>query len=183
MVDVLSKLIGFIIAILLLFIFPLQQSYARQADIQYLHVFKSTTEFTDAIRDMGYITPRMWLDFQDELTQLGIMMDIKMEHSAKRYDPIYDDPLKPESFHEEFLVRHEVTNTADIMQILFPHSAEPNEALTRRYTLKTGDFIQVKVTNRQQLAADVLLEWLTSSFSEWKRIDVSVGGMVRNEDY
>ncbi|MDK8180375.1 hypothetical protein [Paenibacillus sp. UMB4589-SE434] len=183
MVDALSKLLGIIIAILLLFIFPLQESYARQADIQYLNVFKSTTEFTDAIRDKGYITPRMWLDFQDEITQLGMMMDINMEHFSKQYDPIYDDPLEPATFHEEFLVRHEITNTAGIMEVLFPNNTEPKEALTRRYLLKIGDYVQVIVHNRQQTADDVMLEWLTSSFAEWKRIDVSVGGMVRNEDY
>jgi hypothetical protein len=53
------KVFAVIIAILLLYIFPISAAFDRQDDVSELVVLRATTSFVDAVRDKGFISPSM----------------------------------------------------------------------------------------------------------------------------
>ncbi|UHA73109.1 hypothetical protein [Paenibacillus sp. 481] len=183
MSNSIEKLVGVLLCILLLFIYPLMDFFQRQDDISSMYVFKSVTAFVDAARDKGFVTPQMYVDFTRELEQTGNMFHVQMEHYQKKYDPLYEDPNHASSFKNDFLVHHELVNTEGILLVMFPDSKEPMDALSRRYEMKAGDYFNVIVNNANRTKATVLHEFLTQSLSSNEKIVIPVGGMVRNEDY
>ncbi|RJG21348.1 hypothetical protein [Paenibacillus thiaminolyticus] len=177
------KLLGALLCVLLLFIYPLLESFQRQDDISNLYAIKSTTQFVDSVREKGYITPRMWDQFMRELSLTGNTFDISMEHYAKTYEPVYDDPTQQATFKSDFLIHYQLTNQDDILKVMYPDNSEPIESSNRRYKLKIGDYIGVKVSNSNRTQATLLLDWLSGTFAPKEKIIVPVGGIVRNEDY
>ncbi|WP_019423881.1 hypothetical protein [Paenibacillus sp. OSY-SE] len=183
MVNALLKLLATLLGILLLFIFPLLESFQRQDEISTMYVMKSTHQFVDAVRDKGVVTPEMWNRFAMEIELTGNMFDVDMIHYEKKYDPVYEDPVQQNTFKSDFLVHYRLNNKALIMKTLFPYLAQPIDAPNRRYKLKIGDYFSVTVKNTNRTQATVLLDWLSQSFAPTEKIVVPVGGLVRNEDY
>ncbi|MCY9515930.1 hypothetical protein [Paenibacillus apiarius] len=183
MVNALLKLLAALLSILLLFVFPLLESFQRQDDIATMHVMKSVNQFADTVRDKGLITPEMWNRFVMEIERTGNMFAVDMIHYEKKYDPIYEDPLERNTFKSDFLTHYQLNNKASILKTLFPQHAQPFDASDRRYKLKIGDYFSVTVKNTNRTQATVLLGWLSQSFAPTEKIVVPAGGMVRNEDY
>ena len=183
MINPLAKVAGLLLAVLLLFIFPNQDSYQRQDDISSMLVYKSVTNFVDAARDIGYITPQMYNDFFDELTMTGNTYDIEMEHRQKRYDPVYIDPIDPSSFQDDVLLNYEYHGSGEILTTLFPDNTKVMDDRSRRYEMNIGDYFGLTVTNTNRTAATVMMDALTGGISTSHKIVVPYGGLVRNEDH
>ncbi|KEO82778.1 hypothetical protein [Tumebacillus flagellatus] len=185
--DSISKVFALILAILLLYFYPMSEGYERQDDISYMVALKAVTEFTDSVRNKGYITPQMYNDFFDELQKTGNTFDVQMERQQKRYDPVYSDttPTKPTaSFLGSYQVNYEEFYTQQIMDELFPDDQTKGlDDPSRVYKLNAGDFFKVTVVNTNKTAATLLRDFLNNGSSETERIVIPYGGMVLNEDY
>lgn len=165
--------------------YPLYQQAERQDNLSQTVVHKAVTEFVDAARTKGYITPKMYLEFSQNLGATGNVFDVKMEHLHKKYNPDYADPADPNSFKNSFKDYYDGHYTEEIMEVLFPdNSAETEDSDLRRYKMGAGDFFTVKVRNENRTMATIIFDFLTAgNTGDNSKIVMNYGGMVINEDW
>jgi hypothetical protein len=189
----LSKVIAVLIAVVLLFGYPLYQQAQRQDELTELVVHGAVTEFVDAVRTKGYITPQMYNEFNRKLGATGNQYDVQMEHMHKRYNPLYADPSNPNStFDNTFDIYFNGHYTEEIMNALFP----TDEKTTGRYPtiginysgikadpMSVGDFFTVKVKNINRTMATILRDFFTGgNTGSNTTLYIPYGGMIINED-
>ncbi|MEF2964207.1 hypothetical protein V3851_00065 [Paenibacillus sp. M1] len=180
----LSKILGVFIALILMFAYPLYQQAQRQDQLSQIVVHSAVTEFVDASRTKGYITPTMYSDLTRKLGATGNQYEIEMEHLHKKYSPDYSDPANENSFKNSFTTYFDGHYTDEIMNRLFPDNTLPVNSLDRRYVMTEGDFFTVKVKNINRTMATILQDFfLNGNTGDNTRIYMPYGGMVINEDY
>lgn len=209
--DTISKAFALILAVLLLYMFPISETYERQDDISYIVALEAVTSFVDSARNLGYVSPNMYTDMVQALEKTGNTYDIVMEHQHKQFIPVYlhqGDPgytaehnarvtagtrLATDTtpiFLDRYEVQYQAFPTGEITKILFP-GYEPalgdNQRTvldpTRFYTMSVGDTFKVTVTNTNRTNATVVRDILTGGNTPNERIVIPYGGMVENEDY
>ena len=89
MEDTLQRVFSILISVLILFILPLYITFEKIDDISYSLALKITSNFVDNVTAKGYLTEEMYNDFVSELAVTGNVYDVKMEHVAKKYNPVY----------------------------------------------------------------------------------------------
>lgn len=152
----------------------------RQDDISRIVVLNETTEFVDSVRNLGYITPLMYMQFCQAISATGNIYEITMEHIHYSIDPVYTDPVVITSFQHYYNLNARITYTDDILSRLFPET--PGES-AGRYYLSKGDIFRVKVVNVNKTPAAKVQQMLLMADLPVKRIAVNYGGMVRDENY
>lgn len=182
MINSALKLLAALLSVLLLFIFPLSDSLKHQEDLTYLSVTRSVSVFADSVRDRGYVSPTMYNEFVNQLAMTGNEYEVRMEHYEKRYEPIYKDPVKHDSFQNDFLLRYQVTVHEDMMITLFPkdYSVQSDDA-RRRYQMQAGDYFSVDIRRMDQSIAVLMQHWLLGISAGRQEEVITAGGMVRNE--
>jgi len=178
--ETLSKIIVLIILVLLFFVFPVENMLARQDDITRIAVLNETCEFVDSVRNLGYITPVMYMQFSQALSATGNTYEITMEHIHNSIDPNYTDPVDMTSFQHDYNVNTRVSYTEDILATLFPDTPGVSPD---RYYLSKGDIFRVNVVNVNKTMATKVQQMLLMTDLPAKRIAVTYGGMVRDENH
>jgi len=180
--NYLAKAFALILAILLLFIWPISTALNKQDDISGIVIMHTVTQFVDAVRDKGFITPTMYNQFADQMALTGNTYDIQMEHQHKRYDPNYSDAGV---FLGGYNVNYETFYNAQINDKLFPrNSSDRIDSPNRVYKLAAGDFFSVTVKNTNRTTGTLINDILTGSINAPnEKIVIPYGGMVLNEDY
>ena len=89
MEDNLLRVFSVLISVLIFFILPLYITFEKIDDISYSLALKITSNFVDNVNAKGYLTQEMYDDFVSRLSVTGMVYDIKMEHVAKKYSPVY----------------------------------------------------------------------------------------------
>ncbi|MCR8642099.1 hypothetical protein NV379_05455 [Paenibacillus sp. N1-5-1-14] len=181
--NALSKVFALLIALLLLFVYPLADTFEKQDDISSLVAITAVREFVDAVRDKGYITPTMYNDFSKAVHATGNTFNIQMQHDHKRYNPVYTDPLLPGTFQNDTNVDYDQFFTDQIMVKLFPNENYPLDDKRRMYKLSTGDYFKVNLLNTNRTQASVMWDFINNDNTARAKIMIPYGGMVRNEDY
>lgn len=176
-----SKVFAVLIAVLLLYLYPISAAFDQQDDISELVVLKATTTFVDAVRDKGYLAPSMYNDFMEAIAATGNTFDVRMEHGSKKYVPVYDDPTRPDTFRGSYEVHYDAFYNAQILPVLFPNSAVVKDDPTRRYKLRVGDTFAVTVKNTNRTPGTILFDFLNQAISPNEKIFIPYGGVVRNE--
>ncbi len=179
MSEALSKVFALILAVLLLYVFPVENMLARQDDLTRVFVLNETAEFVDSVRNLGYITPLMYMQLSQNLSATGLVYDIKMEHMHCSVDPVYIDPVDITSFQHDYGLNYRVTYTDEIAEKLFPAVSISGE---KKYTLSKGDYFSVTISNKNKTIATRVQEMLIMAELPTKRIRVNYGGMVRDEN-
>lgn len=175
------KIFAVLVAVLLLYIYPLSASFDQQDDISELVALRATTAFVDAVRDKGGITPVMYNDFATALAATGNTFDIWMEHDSKKYVPVYDDPTRPETFQGHYEVQYDAFFNAQILPVLFPNNQVAKDDPSRRYRMRAGDSFSVIVRNTNRTVGTLFFDLLNSTISPNEKIVIPYGGAVRNE--
>lgn len=88
MEDNIQTIVAIIIAVFILFIFPVYMAYEKKDDIAYALAMRYTQDLVDEVRSKGYITKNMYDDYSKKLKITGNSYDIQMTHEYNRYDPI-----------------------------------------------------------------------------------------------
>ena len=88
MEDNIQTIIVVIIAVFILFIFPVYMAYEKKDDISYALAMRYTQDLVDEVRSKGYITKYMYEDYRVKLKVTGNSYDIDMTHEYNRHDPI-----------------------------------------------------------------------------------------------
>lgn len=183
MPNAISAIIGTILLVLVMFYVPAYQTFEKQEDITYHNAYQAVTEFVDNVRFKGYITPKMYEDFQEKLHLGDVLFDVEIVHRHKIYTPVYIEPSNLNSFTGEYIVDYDEYYWEQIEPKLFDESEGPYEE--RMYKLESGDYFEVYVENKTKFKSTMLFEFLTGNIGDDNRVEISIpyGGMVLNEDY
>lgn len=162
MEDSLIIIFSMILAVLLMFLFPIMDTWERQDDISYMAAYSTVVEFVDLTRNLGYIDSDMYYNFLQKLNATGNRYDISLEHRHRVYG--------------EGINAYKNTYTNEIESILLEEDADEDV----KYTMDAGDYFYVSVKNTNKTQSTLLKEVLYASPQETFKIGVPYGGMVRN---
>ena len=87
--DPFGKIVDILIAVILLFIFPLLYFGQRTDSITQQVVTSKTAEFVDTIRTQGYLSKNMYKTFLEQLGTTNNIYDIQLEHKELALEPEY----------------------------------------------------------------------------------------------
>ncbi|GGF94365.1 hypothetical protein [Paenibacillus aceti] len=188
MSNPLSKIMAALLAVALLLLFPAVQAAEREEDIAVLAAYNTMVQFTDAVRNKGYLSAGMYEDFMRDLAVSGRIYEVELEHRYKKYHPEYRDPADSTSFQDRFSVVYDSYYTSDLLSRLFPDSVPESDGVQqsadRLYKLETGDFFSVSLTRRSVTPYEILSGFLYAGSALGRSQQVLLyGGMVLNEDH
>lgn len=126
--DSLWKILGIILCVILLFVVPIASVYERQDAIAYNILLNETNEFSQKIREIGYIDQVLIDNLNTSLSGLGVSFEIVFEHQSKRFGT-------DQGIHR---VYYEGVYTEDITTAIL------NEG---KYSFNMGDFFFVRIRN------------------------------------
>ncbi len=162
--DSLSVIFATIVAAIIMFLFPMLDTWERQDDLSYIAAYTAVVNTVDAVRNTGRLTSDMYNSLISTLSATGNLYDIVLEHRAAEY--VNAGPDK----YEVVYLNH--------------YNTEIEQALktTGEYTdFRKGDYFYISVKNRNKTQATVLKQNLYGIKMETFKIGVPYGGQVRNE--
>lgn len=193
MYDVLEKIFAIILAVMLMFFFPLLDAFERMDDLSYLSVYSATVKFVDSVRNTGKITPDMYFEFKQVLDATGNTYSIEILHRKVDFWPAVDDIIPGAGFNPNrdnfgYLELYDEFYTYQIlmmMNIITIKDGEPvysdDPESYKEYTnFNVGDYFYVSVRNQSTTAATIIKKVLYGSNVSDLTILVPYGGMVRN---
>ena len=194
MYDVLEKVFAIILAVILMFFFPLLDSFERMDDLAYLSVYSATVKFVDSVRNTGRLTPDMYFEFKQVLDATGNKYNVEILHRKVAYWPEYDDVLlgsptfDPTIDTYGYLELYDEFYTYQILGMMnivkFSGEEVINNSNSSEYVEYTnfdvGDYFYVSVKNVSTTAATIIKKVLYGSDVSDLAILVPYGGMVRN---
>ncbi|MBE5821307.1 MAG: hypothetical protein E7311_01800 [Clostridiales bacterium] len=186
--DILEKIFAVILVVILMFFFPLLDSFERMDDLSYMTVYAATVKFVDAVRTTGHITPTMYSEFMQKLNSTGNKYDVEMVHRKSMYYPAKDvGGIAPEHgnvrLDEEFNTEqilfsmgyYTYDNATNTLNETSPTSDEG-------YTnFSVGDYFYVSVQNTSATPATVIKRVIYGNNVTDLVIMVPYGGMVQND--
>lgn len=177
MENTLSKFIAVLLVVILLFVFPVLNMFENQDYISRTIVLNEVTYFVDSVRNLGYITPRMYDDLLRKLQATGNRYTIKLTHEHLVVQPVYLDVTDVSTFEETAKNTYQNSYSKDILQVIYSEEEDPF------YYLSSGDYFIMKVYNENETIATRLKSIVLGSQLPEKNIVVNYGGMVKNENY
>lgn len=142
--DILTSIIGIVIATILMFIFPLIVMSDRTDDVSQLTVEIATTEFTDGIRLSGKITADEYSKYLENLGSTGNTYNVEIE--VKILD---ENPSRSAITNDNF-------STGNVYYSVYTSQIENVLKEKGTYYLKEGDIITVSAKNTSQTIAQQL---------------------------
>lgn len=184
MEDALWKILGFLLAVVLVVVIPMMSLLERQDDVTLVIAQAEATRFADTARDMGTITPAMYERFVERLHATGMRYDIRLRHERHSWQPVYETTATGLVFTGEFTRSSLTEGESVILSALFPET-EPASATTEAtnpcYDMHVGDQFYVEVCSRGETAAASWRRMFLSQNAAGVGILARAGGMVRNE--
>lgn len=165
-----SKIIAIILAVIILFLGPLLYMAQKQDTISQVYVSNETTKFVDSIKNTGFITRTMYMDYIKKIDQTHNLYKVEIAHSHKVVEPLYDESTG--TFLNDFDIYYTNTYQDEILGT-FDQGED--------YHFTQGDYISVKVVNRTKTLATKLMELFYRADIPDEQILVTYGGMIRDE--
>lgn len=166
--DSLWKILGILLAGILLYVTPLISAYEREDALIASYVDTETREFSEKIQEIGYLDKNMYMDFTSKLAATGNVYDIELEHLSKNYEK--ESFLKQTDYTEDLY--YNGTYEEDILD-------EIN--IGNKYKMKVGDFFFVTVKNKNLTKSQTIGKILGIGF-KGRGIFYKRGGTVRYGD-
>lgn len=168
--DVFGKVVAIFAGVILLFIAPLFYMAQKQDSISQLYVAQETTRLTDTIRMSGVLTLTMYKDYIKRIDKTGNLYDLQIVHAHKRVAPDYDETTATvgKKIHSYFYNTYE-----DEIYLAFDEGKD--------YYFTQGDYISVKVVNRNKTMAASIFSLLSRGDNNEVSILVTYGGLIRDE--
>lgn len=166
----LSKIIAIILSVILMFIVPIMYMAQKQDVISQSYVSNETTVFIDNIKNSGYISMEMYMDYIHKIDATNNLYSIEMVHANKIVEPLYDENTG--TFLEDYYIYYVNTYQDKILETLDQG---------KDYKFNQGDYISITVVNQTKTIATRLMELFYSSDVPDEQILVTYGGMIRDE--
>lgn len=145
--DILTSIIGIVIAAILMFIFPLITMSDRTDDVSQLTVDIATTEFVDDIRKSGKITPDRYSKYIENIGSTGNTYNVEIEVRILDENPKRDAIKNGNDSGAKNKNVYYSIYTSQIEDVLYNN---------KEYYLKEGDIITVSAKNTNQTIAQQL---------------------------
>lgn len=175
--ESLSQMIAIVLSVVLIFIFPVLNMFDHQDDISRIIVFNETTALIDSVRNLGYLTPRMYEDYQRKLKATGNTYVVDLTHLHLVVHPVYENPMDLDTFLNEARNHYDGVYHEEIIKKLSMLE------LKEGYPFSAGDFIKIKVYNQRQTLGMRLKEMFIGASLPEHTIYVQYGGVIKNESY
>ena len=163
--DSLSLVFSMIVAILIMFMFPMMDSWERQDDLSYMTAYTATVDFVDGVRNTGVLTRNMLNAFNSKLAATGNSYDITLEHREYKIVPAVGGG-------SEVVYLNHYTNEID--QSIVPISS------SGEYHFNKGDYFYVSVKNTNKTQATVMKEAIYGLPIDSFKIGVPYGGQIKS---
>lgn len=144
--DMLQRVFGILVGVIIFFLLPLYIAFEKKDDISYSLALKITTNFVENVKSKGYVSHEMYNDFISNLAVTGNSYDIKMEHVAKKYYPIiysYDDDYKNVRSKFDYSLYRDMFNAGQIEK----------DGITYENLVLAHDLVEIRYTEAQILSA------------------------------
>lgn len=185
--DSLGRIFEVMVTIVLLFFVPLSYTGAKQDMICQTYVTTETTYFVEAIRNAGCITKITYETFQKKLAETGYVYDIDIIHYEETMFYQEEETIRPKTLDSKIAYSETIDSELyegfyyghyldEIMEVLYEKQED-------RYKMKQGDYIMVKVRNKNKTYGTKLQEWFLKRSIDAEQIYVVYGGAIRNEIY
>lgn len=167
--DTLSTVFMILIAIIVMFFFPLMDTWERQDDLSYMAVYTATVDFVDAVRNTGVLTRDMYESFLKQIAGTSNTYDVVMEH--REYAVVPDG----ENSSQVIYINH---YSSEIENKLYATaSATDDESL---YWFDKGDYFYVSVKNTNKTQATMMEQNTFGTVLDSFKIGVPYGGQIKS---
>ena len=164
MEDSLSIIFAIIVALIIMFIVPLMDTWELQDNLSYTVTYAAVTDFVDTCRNVGYISLDSYQAFQQTLLSTGNTFAITMEHRDQKEIPLVNDAGEVEMMRTAFYN----TYTSQIEFELYQNHI---------YKLDKYDYFFVSVKNTNTTQASIINQLVADDSSNFK-IGCAYGGCV-----
>ena len=163
--DSLSVIFATIVAAIIMFLFPMLDTWERQDDLSYIAAYTVVVNTVDSVRNTGRLTDDMYNSLITTLDATGNRFDVQLEHRAAEYVN-----AGPDTYEVVYLNYY----NKDILEKLNGSEHEYTD-------FRKGDYFYISVKNRNKTQATVLKQNLYGVVMETFKIGVPYGGQIRNE--
>ena len=172
--DSLSVIFATIVAAIIMFLFPMLDTWERQDDLSYMAAYTAVVDTVDAVRNTGRLTDDMYNDLLSVITTTGNRFQIQMEHRQYVIVPgeDTDGDGNPDSYEMVYLTHY----TDEILDHL-EDASKSNEYKE----FNKGDFFYISIKNTNKTQATMLKQSLYGAKMETFKIGVPYGGQIKNE--
>ncbi len=189
--EILQKIFAVILIVILMFFFPLLDSFERMDDLSYMSVYAATVKFVDGVRNNGSITPAMYNEFIQVLNATGNTYSVEMVHRKSLVYPKKDNyalneahesiVLYDEFYEEEILAKMKVLTLVEEDGELKLVSNTNTSQQVEYNDFAVGDYFYVSVKNISTTPATVIKRTIYAYNMDDLVIIVPYGGMIRND--
>ena len=169
MSDAFSRVFMYLFGILCLFVTPLLFILNNNDIATRAYIDNKVSVFVDEVRASGRISPVKYQQFLNDLNGTGQVYDVDILHRTEVMIPQYDSSGNTTGAYETTYRYH---NTEDIYDDMYPAGKDPTD-----YSMKPGDFLQVKVRSREYSVGSSLFGAITGD-GRGLRISASSAGYI-----
>lgn len=166
--DSLSVIFATIVAAIIMFLFPMIDTWERQDDLSYMAAYTAVVDTVDAVRNTGRLTADMYDDLVSTINATGNRFQVQLEHRE------YVTVPNGVGGYEVVYINH---YTKEIVENYLDKSSENNEYKE----FNRGDFFYISVKNTNKTQATMLKQNLYGARMETFKIGVPYGGQIKNE--
>lgn len=177
LVEGLWKISAIIVSIFLIIVMPLLHAYETEDRLVRMAVIDEIELFLDDISNKGEIAPDDYTAFHNKLSALGYPFSIDIKHYKKIYVPVYENPLKTDTFKGEIREVEELFSFDDIKAVIFPEEAG---VTATKYLMNRGDYIVLTVKSEAITKYQGLRKMLFLT-SETPALSFRMAGSIKNE--
>ncbi len=173
--DSLSIVFTIILAVLVMFLFPMMDTFERQDDLSYMAVYTATVDFVDAVRNTGTLTVDMYNSYLAQIQSTGNLFDVTMEHREYKVVPAGDGASEVVYLYHYTSEIEKELNSKD--------STDKDRNLLKKgglYTFNKGDYFYVSIKNRNKTQATLMEETIYATHIDSFRIGVPYGGQIKS---
>ena len=157
-----------------MFFAPTLYILMKQDQISQMYVYNETVKFVDTIRNNGYVTTDLYERYLAALDQTNQVYQVEFEHIHEQFVPVVDSGLYLISGQYQLVQKKMYTK--DIVSVL-------TEQESATYYFAKGDYLTIKVTNVNETLGGRMLRVFLRNQKEGGQINLSYGGMIRDENY
>ena len=170
MEDSLSIIFAMIVALVIMFIVPLMDTWELQDNLSYVVTYAAVTDFVDTCRNVGYISIDNYNDLTGTLNSTGNTFDISIEHRNQKTITTIDGSG---NVSNRTVYLNSYTN--EILDTI--HTVDPITHNNNVYRLGKYDYLYVSVKNTNLTQASAINKLVASDTSNFK-IGCAYGGCV-----
>ncbi|WP_455717365.1 hypothetical protein [Anaerosporobacter sp.] len=180
-----SKIVGILIAVVLMFLCPIQYTAQKQDILMQQYVTTETSYFIDSVRNLGYVTKQMYEEYMRKIDLGNNLYDVELTHyhvvyykeEGEQVDADYNETSYYVGEKEETYRRYMCYYTPDILEQLYTKESEYS------YLMSQDDYLTIKVKQKNNTLGKRLQElFLGTDYTDGNYVTI-YGGLIRDEAY